>query len=478
MALSSVSYTGDGTTRLFAVTIPYLEKAHVKVYVGGVEDTTFTWTTASSITTTGTPALSAIVLIKRTTPTAPLVDFVDGSTLTESLLDTSNLQNLYVSEETQDAATLSLALDSTDNKFNANSKVIKNLGTPVANTDAVTKEYVDVTIPANVASASASASSASASAISASASAVAAATFDPSAYLPIAGGSLTGLLNVNDGADIASATTVDLTTATGNTVRITGTTAITAFTMYAGQQMELVAVGALPLTYHATTMNINGGVSYTCAAGDRLSVFKDGAGVIQINVTKQDGTAVVSAVSFATQSDYNTGTDTTKALNSSILRSNNLVLGTSIATTSGTAHDYTGIPSWAKRITVMLKAVSLSGSAAVRVQLGGAGGIENTGYTGLSAHILVASANAASLSAGVDFGVSAASTNISGSVVFTKLDGSTWTFFGIGSSPTGTILSSQVSGVKALSAALTQLRITSTNGTDTFDAGSINIMYE
>jgi len=111
-------------------------------------------------------------------------------------------------------------------------------------------------------------------------------------YMSIAGGSLTGLLNVNDGADIASATTVDLTAATGNTVRITGTTPITAFTMNAGQQMELVAVGALPLTYHATTMNINGGASYTCSANDRLRVFKDGSGVIQVNVTKQDGTSI------------------------------------------------------------------------------------------------------------------------------------------------------------------------------------------
>lgn len=109
------------------------------------------------------------------------------------------------------------------------------------------------------------------------------------------GGTLTGLLVQAAGADIASASTVDLTTATGNTVRITGTTAITAFTMNAGQQMELVAVGALPLTYNATTMNINGGVSYTCAAGDRLKVFKDGAGVVRVNVTKQDGTSVVGS---------------------------------------------------------------------------------------------------------------------------------------------------------------------------------------
>lgn len=116
----------------------------------------------------------------------------------------------------------------------------------------------------------------------------------------------TGLQTLSAGADIASATTVDLTAATGNTPRITGTTPITAFTMNAGQQMELIAVGALPLTYHATTMNINGGVSYTCAAGDRLFVNKANDDVIRVNVIKQDGTPVVSipGVEAGTVIDY------------------------------------------------------------------------------------------------------------------------------------------------------------------------------
>jgi hypothetical protein len=97
------------------------------------------------------------------------------------------------------------------------------------------------------------------------------------------------------GADIASATTLDLTAATGNTVIITGTTTTTAFTMTKGQQMVLIAAAAWPLTYHATTCNINGGASYTCAAGDRLYVAKDDDDVIRVSVTKQDGTAVAAA---------------------------------------------------------------------------------------------------------------------------------------------------------------------------------------
>jgi hypothetical protein len=97
------------------------------------------------------------------------------------------------------------------------------------------------------------------------------------------------------GADIASATAVDLTAATGNVVVITGTTTSTSLTMTKGQQMTLVAAAAWPLTFHATTMNINGGVSYTCAAGDRLYVVKDDDDVIRVSVTKQDGTSVAAA---------------------------------------------------------------------------------------------------------------------------------------------------------------------------------------
>jgi len=97
------------------------------------------------------------------------------------------------------------------------------------------------------------------------------------------------------GADIASAATVDLTAATGDTVVITGTVTTTAFTMNKGQRLVLIADGAWPMTFHATTCNINGGASYTCAAGDRVYITKDDNDVIRVSVVKQDGTAVVSS---------------------------------------------------------------------------------------------------------------------------------------------------------------------------------------
>lgn len=100
----------------------------------------------------------------------------------------------------------------------------------------------------------------------------------------LSGATMTGLFNFAASTDIASAATVDLTAATGNVVTITGTTTVTAFTMNTGQVMFIVAEGALPLTYNATTMNIAGGASYTAEAGDRLLVFKDVDNVIRVNV--------------------------------------------------------------------------------------------------------------------------------------------------------------------------------------------------
>lgn len=112
-------------------------------------------------------------------------------------------------------------------------------------------------------------------------------------YAILGANTFTGLQTWKASADIASAATVDLTAATGNTTRITGTTATSAFTMTAGQWHMCVADGAWPLTYHATTNKLNtGGSNYTCAAGDRVLLHKDGSGVIQATIYTTSGKAV------------------------------------------------------------------------------------------------------------------------------------------------------------------------------------------
>jgi len=150
--------------------------------------------------------------------------------------------------------------------------------------------------------------------------------------------------------------------------------------------------------------------------------------------------------------------------------------GTAVASTSGTSIDFTGIPSWVKRITVMFSGVSTNGSSYIRFQLGDSGGVETTGYVGVCGQIGGAAASAASTSGFDSYGDNGASNARHGTLVFTLLGSNTWTLCGCYN-----IVSAfqyLFSGSKTLSDTLTQVRITTVNGTDTFDAGSINILYE
>lgn len=101
--------------------------------------------------------------------------------------------------------------------------------------------------------------------------------------------------------NVASAATLDLTGQVGKTVHVTGTTAITAVTMVAGQTINLIFDGVLTLTHHATNNNLPGAANITTSAGDRAQYFYDGAAVYCMLYQKADGTAVVSvdATGFA-----------------------------------------------------------------------------------------------------------------------------------------------------------------------------------
>lgn len=257
-----------------------------------------------------------------------------------------------------------------------------------------------------------------------------------------------GLQTFSAGANIASATAIDLTTATGNTVVITGTTESTSLAMNTGQQIILLPSGAWPMTFHATTMNINGGEDYTCAAGDRVYVTKDLAGVIRVSVIKQDGTALVSAAAGVT-------------------------LGSPVATTSGTAFDYTGLPSGLKRITLSLEGVSLSGNDDLLIQIGDSGGLETSGYTSTSDN-----GNGSTSSSTSGFILKLVSSNTArGSITLTLMDESTNTWVASGVVATIHNAVMVVGGGKALSGVLDRIRVTKT-ALDTFDAGKLNISYE
>ena len=143
---AQVTYTGDGSTTQYSITFNFLDSTHIKAFINGVETSAFT-VSSSTLTFTTAPANSAVIKIERQTPIdARLVDFTDGSVLTESDLDKSADQNFYVAQEITDDQENNLRLD-TDDKFNAQSKVIKNVADPVNNNDAVNKQFISTNIP-------------------------------------------------------------------------------------------------------------------------------------------------------------------------------------------------------------------------------------------------------------------------------------------------------------------------------------------
>lgn len=157
-----------------------------------------------------------------------------------------------------------------------------------------------------------------------------------------------------------------------------------------------------------------------------------------------------------------------------------VVSGTSQATTSGTSIDFTGIPSWVKRITMMLSGVSLNGSSVLVIRLGTSSGFATTGYNTMIGTIATANNTTRSFSTTTHFPIQYGgdpSYTAAGNIVFTNLTGNTWTGTGIFVNPVAGNFDS-VSGGISLGAALTQVRLTTFNGTDAFDAGSVNILYE
>jgi hypothetical protein len=154
-------------------------------------------------------------------------------------------------------------------------------------------------------------------------------------------------------------------------------------------------------------------------------------------------------------------------------------LATEVASTSGTSVDFTGIPTWVRKITIQFFGVSVSGTSPILVQLGDSGGIETTGYLGSGGGVAAVS-NSANHTAGFGIADAGAATAVFHGVVSLTLEDSvafTWLAASVMGRSDGAVVNVG-GGSKSLSAALDRVRITTTGGTDTFDLGSINILYE
>jgi hypothetical protein len=153
-----------------------------------------------------------------------------------------------------------------------------------------------------------------------------------------------------------------------------------------------------------------------------------------------------------------------------------IVSGTSVASTSGTSISFTSIPSWVKRITVMFTNLSTNGSSFMQIQLGTSGGLTTSGYAGTSSYVGGGGGTGTSLTTGLPLATVSAGDSRAGTVVITNITGNTWTSSGVNGQPNG--YAQFGGGFIALSGTLTQLAINMANGTDAFDSGTINILYE
>ena len=162
------------------------------------------------------------------------------------------------------------------------------------------------------------------------------------------------------------------------------------------------------------------------------------------------------------------------------IQGGSITSGTAVASTSGTSIDFTSLPTWVKRITVMFNAVSTNGTSSIQVQIG-SGSVLTSGYNASPGIINNSSftsvSNITSGFAIVPTGVNTSSYIYYGQMILATMGSNIWQVFGNFAYPPALNVMFVAGGV-TLSGTLDRLRLTTVNGTDTFDAGSINIMYE
>jgi len=149
--------------------------------------------------------------------------------------------------------------------------------------------------------------------------------------------------------------------------------------------------------------------------------------------------------------------------------------------TSGTSIDFTGIPAGTKRVTCIFNGVSTNGASGPMIQLGTSGGVVTTGYTN-TVGLITTTANTTRGTA-ITNGIAAtwssgsASYVYSGAIVFVTTGSNSWVATGVLNN-TGNPDVTMTAGQITLSGVLDRVRFTMVNGTDTFDAGTVNILYE
>ena len=186
------------------------------------------------------------------------------------------------------------------------------------------------------------------------------------------------------------------------------------------------------------------------------------------------------SISIVAPAVAGTNTQTLLAATGTLAPFNSGAAQTAPFASPNTYADFTGIPNWVRRVTVMFRGIQTNGTSPPQIQLGTSGGIVATGYLGSST---IVNPSPVSVLFTTGFGIAPNTANwsatvvVHGAITLTLQTGNTWTCAGsVGRSDAASTY--LTNGSLALSDTLTQIRITTVGGTNTFTAGSINVLYE
>jgi hypothetical protein len=271
----------------------------------------------------------------------------------------------------------------------------------------------------------------------------------------------TGALRIKNGAPTSD---LDGTSLAGG-----GTGTVTSVGL-SGGTTGITASGSPVTTSGTITL---GGTLAVANGGTGQTSYTDGQ--LLIGNTSTGGLSKATLTAGSNVTITNAGGAITVAASSG-----GITLGTPQNSTSGTAIDFTGIPSGTKRIIVSFQGVSTTGSNRVMVQLGTSSGVETTGYNGASSYFSVSTLNTINISSGfeVNGGGNADARNGVFTITLLNQSSNLWACSAVLGNQGGNTTTFLIGGSKSLASTIDRVRVTSVGATDTFDAGSINIQYQ
>lgn len=253
----------------------------------------------------------------------------------------------------------------------------------------------------------------------------------------------------NKGGDLASASPLVLGI-DGDYFNLTGTTGFSVITVANNRRFRIQLDNVLVITVGASITLNNGGSDFTTAPGDIIDFQSVAANVVVGTIIKADGSSVIPPPVSG------------------------FIEGTKVATTSGSTATFTGVPAGTTMITVQFIECSNTGGGLPEIQIGDAGGFEISNYRSGSAEILSGNSNYSQYTTGFLI-FDSSFLLMSGLYILCLTEASTNTWTGSGSLRSDAASATTGGGQKALSAELTQVRVSLSAGN--FTAGAINISY-